>query len=80
MSHSSYSNTCGNTNTYSNTYSNSNPTPTPSNCNGVEDDLDTGVESEESGDPDTLQPSGVVCSAGEDEPSSSEETAVRDIS
>jgi hypothetical protein len=40
------------------------PTPTPSNCNGIEDDEQANII----GDPDTLQPPGVVCPPGEDEP------------
>jgi hypothetical protein len=48
--------------------------PTPSNCNGVEDDTQ-GVETPEAsiGDSDTQQPPGVVCPSGEDEPNSQEE-------
>ena len=46
------------------------PTPTPSNCNGVEDKVSSTDETDENsiGDPDTPQPPGVVCPQGEDEP------------
>jgi hypothetical protein len=49
----------------------------PSNCNGVEDDRLAGEEGLEQqfrqGDPDTIQPPGVVCPPGEDEPADQEE-------
>jgi hypothetical protein len=50
--------------------------PTPSNCNGVEDDA-ANVETAEAGigDTDTPQPPGTVCPPGEDEPNSQEEIA-----
>jgi hypothetical protein len=52
------------------------PAP-PSNCNGVEYDQVPEVEelehTNQAGDPDTPQPSGVVCPPGEDEPAGQEE-------
>ena len=54
------------------------PTPTPSNCNGVEDKVSSTDETDENsiGDPDTPQPPGVVCPQGEDEPADQEQGEV----
>jgi hypothetical protein len=51
--------------------------PTPSNCNGVEDEVSPTDETDENSgvgaDPDTPQPPGVVCPPDEDEPANQEQ-------